>query len=92
MKNLEYRSLTRLFNAFLIFHIINLNKQYIIKLSKKYGKSLAQIALNWIVNKKNILPIPKFSTFEHFQEIYESDFKIDHDDLEYIKGKLWWTN
>ena len=59
-------------------------KKYIIKLSKKYGKSLAQIALNWIVNKKNILPIPKFSTFEHFQEISDSDFEIDQHDFEYI--------
>ena len=63
-------------------------KKYIIKLSKKYGKSLAQIALNWIVNKKNILPIPKFSTFEHFQEIYESDFKIDQEDFEYINNNV----
>ena len=38
-----------------------------------------------IVNKKNILPIPKFSTFEHFQEIYESDFKIDQDDFNKYK-------
>jgi diketogulonate reductase-like aldo/keto reductase len=63
-------------------------KKYLIKLSKKYGKSLAQIALNWIVNKKNILPIPKFSTFEHFQEIYESDFKIDEDDFTYINDNV----
>ena len=63
-------------------------KKIIIKLSKKYGRSLAQIALNWIVNKKNILPIPKFSTFEHFQEISESDFKIDQDDFEYINDNV----
>jgi len=59
-------------------------KKYVIKLSEKYGKSLAQIALNWIVNKKNILPIPKFSTFEHFQEISDSDFEIDQHDFKYI--------
>ena len=63
-------------------------RKYMVQLSKKYKKSLAQIALNWIVNKKNILPIPKFSTFEHFQEIYESDFKIDQDDFKYINDNV----
>lgn len=37
-------------------------------LSKKYGKTKAQIAINWLVSKKNIIAIPKSTNLDHLKE------------------------
>ena len=38
------------------------------KLEQKYGKTKAQIAINWLISKKNIVTIPKSSNVEHMKE------------------------
>ncbi|MBI4451969.1 aldo/keto reductase [Candidatus Woesearchaeota archaeon] len=38
------------------------------ELAEKYSKTQAQIALNWVVSKPNIIAIPKASTKEHLAE------------------------
>ncbi|MFH2032482.1 MAG: aldo/keto reductase [Bacteroidota bacterium] len=38
------------------------------RLSKKYGKTKAQIAINWLVSKKDIIAIPKSTSIEHLKE------------------------
>lgn len=42
------------------------------KLAKKYNKSCAQIALNWLVSKKQIVVIPKAVKIEHLKEVANS--------------------
>ncbi|MBU0999334.1 aldo/keto reductase [Patescibacteria group bacterium] len=37
-------------------------------LSRKYGKTKAQIAINWLVSKKNIITIPKSTSPDHLKE------------------------
>lgn len=37
-------------------------------LSKKYGKTKAQVAINWLVSKKNIIAIPKSTDMDHLKE------------------------
>lgn len=37
-------------------------------LSRKYGKTKAQIAINWLVSKKNIITIPKSINPDHLKE------------------------
>ena len=37
-------------------------------LSRKYGKTEAQIAINWLVSKKNIITIPKSTNLDHLKE------------------------
>ena len=38
------------------------------EISKDYNKTLAQIAINWLINKKNIITIPKSTSIEHLKE------------------------
>jgi diketogulonate reductase-like aldo/keto reductase len=38
------------------------------ELSKKYNKTKAQIAINWLVSKKGIITIPKSTNIEHLKE------------------------
>jgi diketogulonate reductase-like aldo/keto reductase len=40
----------------------------IARLSAKYGKSPAQVVINWLVNKKNFVPVFKASKPEHLRE------------------------
>jgi diketogulonate reductase-like aldo/keto reductase len=35
------------------------------ELTKKYGKSQAQISLNWLISQQNVVTIPKASNLEH---------------------------
>lgn len=37
-------------------------------LSKKYNKTKAQIAMNWLVSKKNVVVIPKSTSIDHLKE------------------------
>ena len=38
------------------------------RLAEKYDKTKAQIAINWLISKKNIITIPKSMNFEHLKE------------------------
>ena len=52
------------------------------RLSKKYGKTRAQIALNWLISKKNVVAIPKASKPEHLKEnLGAIDWSMDKEDI-----------
>jgi len=38
------------------------------EISNKYNKTTGQIAINWLINKKNIITIPKSTNTEHLKE------------------------
>ena len=38
------------------------------ELAKKYNKTQAQIAMNWLISKKGIITIPKTSNIKHLKE------------------------
>ena len=53
----------------------------LVKLAKKYGKSIQQINLRFLL-QKGILPIPKASTLEHMKSNMEVfDFELTGDDI-----------
>ncbi len=46
-----------------------LEPNYVLEeLSKKYNKTKAQIAINWLISKKGIITIPKSTNVEHLKE------------------------
>lgn len=53
------------------------------ELSRKYGKTKAQIALNWVISKEeNIVAIPKADRVEHVKEdCGASGWKLSEDDI-----------
>ncbi|MCD4760461.1 aldo/keto reductase [bacterium] len=52
------------------------------ELSKKYSKTKAQIAINWLISKKGIITIPKASGLAHIQDNVGSiGWKMDEEDI-----------
>lgn len=52
------------------------------ELTKKYNKTRAQIALNWLISKENIIAIVKSIDIEHLRENIESlNFEMEREDL-----------
>ncbi len=52
------------------------------KLSKKYKKTQAQIAINWLISKKNVITIPKSTHIEHLKEnLGAIGWKMDFEDI-----------
>ena len=57
-------------------------------LSEKYGKTVSQIALNWL-SSNGIISIPASSNIDHIMENASScDFEMDKDDLDLITDKV----
>lgn len=55
------------------------------KLAEKYNKTKAQIAINWLVSKEQIITIPKATKEEHLQEIAGSlGWKMSKQDYELL--------
>ncbi len=55
-------------------------------LSKKYNKTVAQIALNWLISQKNIVVIPRSDSREHLKENYNaSGWCMTDDDIERLR-------
>ena len=53
------------------------------KLAKKYGKTQAQIALNWLISKPSVVVIPKSSNIEHLKEnLGAIGWEMDKEDVE----------
>ncbi len=55
-------------------------------LSKKYGKTRAQIALNWLISQDNIVTIPRSDAFAHLRENLDaSGWYLDKADVELLR-------
>jgi diketogulonate reductase-like aldo/keto reductase len=56
------------------------------ELAKKYEKTPAQIAINWLISQKNVTTISKTSTVEHLKEnLGVIGWKIENRDIEYLR-------
>ena len=54
-------------------------------IAQKYGKTCAQIVLNWLVSHPNVIAIPKAVNAEHIrQNAAAADFEIDQADIQTI--------
>ncbi len=54
-------------------------------IGKKYGKTAAQVALNWLISKDEVVAIPKASTPAHaVDDVQSSDFSLEQADVSAI--------
>lgn len=61
------------------------SNEVVLELSQKYNKTPAQIALNWLVSKPNIVAIPKAISEKHIDENFGAlDFDVTGEDLEIL--------
>lgn len=52
------------------------------ELAEKYNKTLAQIAINWLISKKNIITIPKSTNIDHLKEnLGALGFRLEEEDM-----------
>ncbi|MBN1693850.1 aldo/keto reductase [candidate division WOR-3 bacterium] len=59
------------------------------ELALKYDKTLSQIAINWLINKKNIITIPKSTNFKHLKEnLGALGWKLSEEDMKKLDEKL----
>ena len=59
------------------------------ELCKKYGKTPAQVALNWLMSQQNVVTLAKTSTQEHLQEnLGAVGWQIDGHDLERLRKEF----
>jgi diketogulonate reductase-like aldo/keto reductase len=71
-----------------------LNQPLLVEIAKKYNKTPAQIAINWVINKPNIVTLVKSSQKQHLQENLEAIGwrleKEDEDklDKEFPRGEM----
>jgi 2,5-diketo-D-gluconate reductase B len=57
----------------------------IISIAEKYGKTPGQITLRWLLQQKNVCPIPKGGSEKHLLEnLQVFDFQIQNEDMEII--------
>jgi len=61
------------------------------KLCKKYKKTTPQIALNWLISKKNIITIPKSTNIEHLKEnLGAMGWRLDKEDIDLLDTTDFW--
>lgn len=62
-----------------------LKNKTLASIAAKHGRTIAQVALNWLVSKKNVIAIPKAADVEHVTENAGAvGWKLGKDDLEVI--------
>ncbi len=55
------------------------------EIGKKYGKTAAQVALNWLIYKENVMVIPKAANKKHLEENAGAmGWRLAREDYEYI--------
>jgi len=55
-------------------------------IGERHGKSAAQVALNWVVSKDNIVAIPKAGRIEHIRENAKAlDFRLEKKEIEELE-------
>lgn len=60
--------------------------QFLKEIGLKYGKTAAQIALNWLIGKEEVIAIPKAIKIEHIKENAESTgWRLSEEDIQKIE-------
>ncbi|MCR8487453.1 MAG: aldo/keto reductase, partial [Crenarchaeota archaeon] len=58
----------------------------VIKLAEKYGKTPAQIALNWLISKPLVVAIPKSENRNHIKENIDTmGWRLSEEDLKILE-------
>jgi diketogulonate reductase-like aldo/keto reductase len=59
------------------------------RLASRAGKAVAQVALNWLITKENIIAIPKASTVEHaVEDCAASGWRLAQEDYRLLEKKI----
>lgn len=59
------------------------------EIAKKYNKTAAQIAINWLISQDNVITISKTSNIEHLKEnLGAIDWSMDKEDIEKIRKEF----
>jgi diketogulonate reductase-like aldo/keto reductase len=57
------------------------------KIGKKYGKTVGQVTLRWLVQQENVAAIPKAASEKHIRENFEIfDFKLELSEMNQISA------
>ncbi len=58
-------------------------------IAAKYSKTPAQVALNWLISKQNVITIPKSATLEHVRENAGAvGWKLNREDIEVLEKEF----
>ena len=61
--------------------LAKLGNRVLDELSEKYGKTQAQVSLNWLISQENVITIPKASNFDHLRDNLGSvGWNLDEED------------
>jgi len=59
-------------------------------LARKYGRTRAQILLNWLIEKKQVITIPKAVQTSHLEDnAAAGGWRMDGQDYEAIREAFW---
>jgi len=65
------------------------NDPFLSEIGKKYGKTSAQVALNWLISKEMVVAIPKAIKMEHIEENAGAmGWKLSEEDMKLIDEKF----
>jgi len=66
--------------------LLNGENKILNDLSKKYNKTPAQIAINWLISQKNVVTLSKMSSIDHIKEnLGTIGWNLEHEDIEKIR-------
>jgi len=66
--------------------LTSLNTEVINKIAKKYEKTAAQIAINWLISQPNVITLAKSSNPEHLEENLGSvGWELSKEDIEILQ-------
>ncbi|HDJ89690.1 MAG TPA: aldo/keto reductase [Thermoprotei archaeon] len=61
----------------------------LIEIGRKYGKTAAQVALNWLISKDMVIAIPKAVRIEHIEENAGAmGWRLSEEDIRYIEQRI----
>lgn len=60
-----------------------LKNESVVAIAKKYGKSVAQLSIQYVV-QRGVIPLPKSTTPERIKQNIEIDFEISEEDMAYL--------
>lgn len=61
--------------------------RFLEEIGKKYDKTAAQVALNWLISKENVIAIPKAASIDHVEENASAmGWRLSQDDMEHISS------
>lgn len=65
------------------------DENIVIELAKKYHKTTAQIAINWLTSQDNVVTLSKTRDIEHLKEnLGAVDWKMDKEDIEKLRNNF----